>query len=166
MDADFANKLAIAVEYTSEKSPQLILSGNLADTNWVTVTPAITKSNGTTNIAYFNINDMVSAYKKALSNYDSYGKVLPGLKTILVGDQGANLTVTKVYKIYSSGVPLLGDLDDNGLVNSIDEQLMKKYFLDHTITINKTNADMNSDGNINFKDFILLRDKLNNMGKN
>jgi len=160
VDADFSNKLDIAVEYTGEKSPQLILSGNLTGTNWVTVTPGITKSNGTTNIAYFNINDMVNAYKKALSNYDSYGKVLPGLQTILVGDQGANLTVTKVYKIYSSSVTLLGDLDDNGLVNSLDEQLMKKYFLDNTITINKTNADINSDGNINFKDFILLRSKL------
>lgn len=161
VDADFSNNLNIAVEYTSEKSPQLILSGNLTGTSWVTVTPAITKSNGTTNIAYFTVNDMVSAYKKALSNYGSYGQVLPGLQTIYVGDQGADLTVTKVYKTYNSGAPLLGDLDDNGLVNSLDEQLMKKYFLDNTITINKTNADMNSDGNINFKDFILLRNKLN-----
>ena len=84
----------------------------------------------------------------------------------MLEDEGADLTVTKVYKTYNSGAPLLGDLDDNGLVNSLDEQLMKKYFLDHTITINKINADMNSDGNINFKDFILLRDKLNNMVKN
>ncbi|OOM73621.1 endoglucanase A precursor [Clostridium puniceum] len=163
VDADFSNKLAIAVEYTSEKAPQLILSGNLASVNWVTVNPEITKSNETTNIAYFTLNDMVSAYKKALSNYDSYGKVLPGLQTILVGDQGANLTVTKVYKIYNFGEPLLGDLDSNGLVNSLDEALMKQYFLDNSIAINKTNADMNSDGKINFKDFILLRNKLNSI---
>lgn len=257
-DADFANKLAIAVEYTSEKAPQLVLSGKLDGTNWVRVAPSITKSN----VAYFTLKDMVDAYKNALSNYDSYEKVLPGLQSIIVGDQGANLTVTKVYKIYvqkleekvsdatineenltlyidsetnnsstisvnlpeelqkivndglltstitynsnndkvadvsqdgkitatgvgettitttvtvgestksfittievkNSDVPILsGDLDGNGLINSLDEILMKQYILDDSITINKANADMNSDGEIDILDFMLLRNKL------
>ncbi|URZ07868.1 cellulase family glycosylhydrolase [Clostridium felsineum] len=99
-DSDFTNKLTIAVEYTSDKVPQLILSGNLAGTNWVTLNPTMTKSNGSTNIAYYTLSDMVSAYKKALANYDSYGQVLPGLQTIYIGDEGTNLTVSKVYKIY------------------------------------------------------------------
>lgn len=159
---DFANKLSIAVEYKSEKAPQLILTGNLSGTNWVTVTPATTKTNGSTNIAYFTIEDMVNAYKKVLSNYDNYGQVLPGLQSISVGDQGAALSVTKVYKVKTSGSPILGDLDDNGLVNSVDEQLMKQYFLNHNMEINKTNADMNSDGKIDFKDFLLLRAKWSN----
>lgn len=100
VDDDFSNKLAIAVDYTSANAPQLVLSGDQTTTNWVRVSPSITKSNGTTSTAYFTFNDMVSAYKKALSNYDTYGKVLPGIQSIIVGDQGADLTVTKVYKIY------------------------------------------------------------------
>ena len=207
---------------------------------------------------------MVDAYKNALSDYESYGQVLPGLKSIIVGDQGENLTVTKVYKIYvqkleakvsdatineenltlyidsetnnsatlsvklpeelqkvvddglststitynsnnnqvanvsqdgkitatgigtttitttvtagenaksftttievtDSDVPLLlGDLDGNGLVDSLDAILLKQYILDDSITINRANADINSDGEIDILDFMLLRNKLYN----
>lgn len=262
MDVDFVNKLAIAVEYTSEKSPQLVLSGNVESTNWVRVAPSITKSNETTSIAYFTLKDMVTAYKNALTNYDSYGQALPGLHSIIVGDQGADLTVIKVYKIYvqkleekvsestineenltlyinsetnnsatiylklpeelekvvdnglststisyngsndkiaiisqdgkitavgvgtttiittvTAGesiksfittievkdfdVPLLlGDLDGNGLINSLDEILMRQYISDDSITINRANADMNNDGEIDILDFMLLRANL------
>ncbi|GKX67638.1 cellulase family glycosylhydrolase [Inconstantimicrobium mannanitabidum] len=153
VDTDFSNKLTIAVEYASNKAPQLILSGNLAGTNWVQVNPSTTKSNGTNNIAYFTLEDMVNAYRKALSNYDSYGKTLPGLQTIYVGDQGENLTVTKVYKM---PLAILGDLDSNGVVNAVDEQLMKEYLLHSNVNINKANADMNGDGVINIIDFIAL----------
>ncbi|MDS0525280.1 cellulase family glycosylhydrolase [Clostridium sp. SHJSY1] len=257
-DADFSNKLAIAVDYTSEKSPQLILSGNLTGTNWVTLNPAVTKSKGTTNTAYFTLKDMVTAYKNALKDYDSYGTVLPGIQTIYIGDQGADLSVAKVSKIFvgdlekkvndstineanktlytdvasknslalsvklseelqkvvdtglttvvtsykssdekvakvsqdgkvtatgvgnatittivtvgestksfttnltvkSSGIPLLGDVDGNGMIDTHDYELMSKYLVNDTIAINKTNADLNGDGIINLKDLILLK---------
>ena len=38
-----------------EKASQLVLSGNSASTNWVRVAPSITKSNETTNVAYFTL---------------------------------------------------------------------------------------------------------------
>jgi hypothetical protein len=129
---DFVNKLAIAVEYTSEKSPQLILSGNSKSTNWVTVNPSTTQLNGSTNIAYFTLNDMVSAYKKALSDYDSYGQVLPGLQSILVGDQGANLTVTKVYKIY---VQKLEETVKDAAINNTNKTLYLDSTTDLSVTL-------------------------------
>jgi aryl-phospho-beta-D-glucosidase BglC (GH1 family) len=135
VDADFSNKLAIAVEYTSEKAPQLVLSGNLTGVNWVTVTPAITKSDGTTNIAYFTLNDMVSAYKKALSSYDSYGRILPGLQTISVGDQGANLTVRKVYKIY---VQKLEEKVSDATINEANKKLYVDSATENTATLSVT----------------------------
>ncbi|AAK81397.1 aryl-phospho-beta-D-glucosidase BglC (GH1 family) [Clostridium acetobutylicum] len=260
VDDDFSNNLAIAVEYTSDKTPQLILQGNLTGTNWVTVNPAITKSSGTQSIAYYTLKDIVSAYKNALANYDTYGQVLPGIQTIYIGDQGTNLTVTKVYKVYAqkleqkvsaatineanvyfdsvtknasslsvtlptdlqkivdnglstctvsykssddkiaqvsqdgkitatgvgtatitttvtvgnstktltttvevnkdSSAALLGDVDGNGVVDSLDITLIRSYLAGKAVTINKTSADMNNDGRVSGADLMALMKKI------
>nr|AAD39739.1 endoglucanase EngE [Clostridium cellulovorans] len=156
VDTEFTNDFTIAVDYTSENVPQLVLYGNLTGTGWVMVKPSTIKTSATTKTAYFTINDMVSAYKKALANYDSYGKVLPGIQGILVGDTGADLTVTKVYK-NAQPVNLLGDVDGNDVVNSLDFELLKKYVLNNDTMINKASADLNKDGKINIIDLAFLK---------
>ncbi len=53
---------------------------------------------------------------------------------------------------------LLGDLNDDGNINSTDFALLKMYLLDsERVSINTVNADMNEDGNINSTDFALLK---------
>ncbi|PJI07267.1 MULTISPECIES: cellulase family glycosylhydrolase [Clostridium] len=252
VDDDFSNKLAIAVDYKSTNAPQLVLRGDQTATNWVRVSPSITKTNGTTSTAYFTLNDMISAYKKALSNYDTYGKVLPGIQSIIVGDQGADLTVTKVYKIYvqkleqkvsdstisytnnssdktedisvtlptdlqkvvdagiststmsykssdetvakvsqdgkitavgdgkatittavtageskasfetrvivkNSNITLLGDVNNDGVINVNDLILLKRYLKGASVNIDMTAADLNGDGTVNVLDVILMK---------
>ncbi|WP_243129639.1 cellulase family glycosylhydrolase, partial [Clostridium sp. HBUAS56017] len=159
VNTEFANKYAIAVEYTSEKAPQLILSGNLKGTNWVAINPSITQSKGTGNIAYFTLEDMVNGYKKALADYDSYGQVLPGLQSILVGDQGVNLTVSKVYKMNNFEY-LLGDVDGDHAITMADCISLKKYLLNPNVKIDEKNADVNKDGQIDISDLFELYDLL------
>jgi endoglucanase len=103
---DFTDGLVIAVEYTSENAPELILAGKGTGVNWVKVNPTKIYVNETSNVAYFTLVDMVSAYKKALEDYDSYDTIFPTLETIFIGDTGSDLTVTKVYKTDADGMNL------------------------------------------------------------
>lgn len=103
---DFKEGYVVAVEYQSENAPELILAGNTTGVYWVKVNPAKTYSYENTNIAYFTLTDMVNAYKNALADYDSYGSTFPTLSTIFIGDTGADLTVTKVYKTDLDGMKL------------------------------------------------------------
>ena len=103
---DFTEGLVIAVEYQSENSPELILQGQASGVNWIKVNPTEIYVNKSTNIAYFTLTDMVDAYKNALSDYDSYNTIFPTLATIFIGDSGADLTVTKVYKTDADGMIL------------------------------------------------------------
>jgi len=156
---EFVNNYAIAVDYTSTNIPQLILCGSNKETSWVTVAPSRILTKGTTKTAYFTVKDMVSTYKKVLPSYDTYGAVLPGLQNILVGDTGADLTVTKVYK--TSIQSTVGDVDNNGVVDVRDLALIKKYILDsNSVVIDKINADMNNDGRVDIIDVALLKKKL------
>jgi hypothetical protein len=52
---------------------------------------------------------------------------------------------------------LLGDVNDDKMVNALDFALLKKYLLDNSQKINTENADMNSDGVINALDFAKLK---------
>jgi endoglucanase len=103
---DFVDGLVIGVEYTSENTPELILQGNTNGVNWVKVNPIKTYSNEASKVAYFTLEDMVTAYKSALENYDSYGVIFPTLAKIYIGDTGADLTVTKIYKTDADGMKL------------------------------------------------------------
>ncbi len=51
----------------------------------------------------------------------------------------------------------IGDVNEDGNVDSIDSALLKKYLLDPSISINKVNADINLDGEINAIDFAKLK---------
>ena len=100
---DFVDGLVIAVDYQSDKAPELILQGQVLDVAWVKVNPSKIEQNGTSNTAYYSLTDMVDAYKSALEDYDSYDTIFPTLSTIYIGDAGTDLTVTKVYKIFEAG---------------------------------------------------------------
>ncbi|TYQ16722.1 UNVERIFIED_CONTAM: dockerin type I repeat protein [Acetivibrio alkalicellulosi] len=54
---------------------------------------------------------------------------------------------------------ILGDLNGDGIINSIDYVLMKRYILeiDTDIPAGNSSADLNGDGQINSSDYILLR---------
>lgn len=63
------------------------------------------------------------------------------------------------YSILFGGVEPVkkGDLNDDKLVNSVDQALMKRYLTGTTTSINKGNADINNDGIINSIDAALLK---------
>lgn len=103
---DFTDGLIIAVEYQSEKEPELILQGQTEGVYWVKVNPAKTFVNESSSIAYFTLSDMVDAYKSALTDYDSYDTIFPTLATIYIGDTDADLIVTKVYKTDADSMKL------------------------------------------------------------
>ncbi|BCN30770.1 cellulase family glycosylhydrolase [Anaeromicropila herbilytica] len=103
---DFKDGSVIAVDYQSEKAPELILSGSASGVNWVKVNPTKVYEKVDSKVAYFTLTDMVNAYKNALSDYDSYGTIFPSLNTIYIGDTGNSLTVTKVYKTDTDGMKL------------------------------------------------------------
>lgn len=115
MFEDFTDGLIIAVEYTSEKEPELILQGQADGVKWVKVSPYKTSANETSSIAYFALSDIVNAYKNALKDYDSYGTIFPTLSAIYIGDTGADLTVTKVYLTNEGGKksPLVSVITNN-----------------------------------------------------
>ncbi len=53
--------------------------------------------------------------------------------------------------------PDYGDINEDGIVNVSDFQLLSQYILDDTLVLpNKDNADVNGDGGINVSDFQLL----------
>jgi len=50
-----------------------------------------------------------------------------------------------------------GDVNDDGVVNSMDVSLLRMYLAGHSVVINAANADVNADGVINSMDLTLLR---------
>lgn len=58
---------------------------------------------------------------------------------------------------FGTTTTLQGDVNDDGVVNSIDYALEKKYVLGNDVTIDKNAADMNQDGVINSIDVGLLK---------
>lgn len=50
---------------------------------------------------------MINAYKNVLKDYDNYNTIFPTLETIYIGDTGADLTVTKVFKTDEEGMKIL-----------------------------------------------------------
>jgi hypothetical protein len=73
---------------------------------------------------------------------------LCGDKYIVLGNAGANLTGTLIAS---------GDLNNDGLINNLDSELMKEYLLRNNYDINKYSADINSDGAIDSLDNFLLK---------
>ena len=52
---------------------------------------------------------------------------------------------------------VMGDLNSDGVVNSIDYVLMKKYVLNNSIVIDKSAADLNNDSKVNIIDYVMLQ---------
>jgi uncharacterized protein YuzB (UPF0349 family) len=52
---------------------------------------------------------------------------------------------------------ILGDVNDDEKVDSLDYVLLKKYIQDNSTTIDKSVADINSDGEINILDYEALK---------
>ncbi|TYQ16813.1 UNVERIFIED_CONTAM: dockerin type I repeat protein [Acetivibrio alkalicellulosi] len=58
----------------------------------------------------------------------------------------------------TSGPGRLGDLNEDGLINSTDAVLLRRIILEIPVTgVNMANADINQDGVVNSTDYILLR---------
>lgn len=66
-----------------------------------------------------------------------------------------------IYTPQPPTVHISGDVNSDGLVDSLDLALLKQYIL-YGISVDKDNADMNSDGDINAIDFAQLKLKLLN----
>ena len=47
---------------------------------------------------------------------------------------------------------LLGDVDNNGVVNINDATLLQRYLAEYTVTLNLKLADTNRDGKVNIRD--------------
>lgn len=89
--------------------------------------------------------------KNELNTYKMIHKVaLCGDRYIAVGDLGTILT-GKIKNIVN-----LGDVNDDGKVNSADRSLLKRYILGMVDNIDISNADMNGDGKINSRDYSML----------
>jgi hypothetical protein len=73
---------------------------------------------------------------------------------IALGSNGISLGE---YYGTSNPTILLGDVNDDGAVDSLDMGAMKKYLLDPDTVINKANSDLNSDGNVDAIDFAKLK---------
>lgn len=84
MPSDLKEGTIIAVEYQSDKVPELILQSWSGGENWAKVAPKKVE-NG---IAYFYYDDMVASYKDATFEH---------LDALNIGDTGAPLKVTKIY---------------------------------------------------------------------
>ncbi|ADL52518.1 glycoside hydrolase family 9 protein [Clostridium cellulovorans] len=52
---------------------------------------------------------------------------------------------------------IAGDVNNNGIVNSMDLAMLKKYILGYEVEMNKEASDLNKDGKINAIDFALLK---------
>lgn len=70
------------------------------------------------------------------------------------------LLITSSMTLFGAG--MLGDVNSDGLVNSTDYSLLRRYLLKivDENTINLENADLNSDDRINSSDYALLRRQL------
>lgn len=110
----------------------------------------------------------------ATENNKSNGKIVKLCFEVLKdpGDDGIDLqlSVDTIYDVDIKDVSYTtidgkitqkaykpGDVNEDGVVNSKDSILLRKYILGSEVTINKTAADVNKDGAINSKDSILLR---------
>jgi hypothetical protein len=56
-----------------------------------------------------------------------------------------------------AGASKKGDLNNDGIVNTLDLALMKKYLLSQQVSINAQNADINNDNVINTIDYAMLK---------
>ncbi len=71
------------------------------------------------------------------------------------GDEELELTITDLAKMYftNEAATLLGDVNEDGLINLSDVTCAINYILGRSVTtFNFLNADMNSDGLINVSD--------------
>lgn len=86
------------------------------------------------------------------------------------GEYPLHLSVPKYGILNASGRPvdcgfadgvirvgLPGDGSGDGIVDSADALLLRKYLAGWNVTINETNADVNGDGKINAMDSVILR---------
>lgn len=84
---------------------------------------------------------------------------------------GGDLAVMKNIPVYDNGVKvygiepdsnknLIGDINGDGEVDSVDLMLLKRYLKDHSTKINIENADLNNDGKINIIDAFMLKNKI------
>ena len=51
---------------------------------------------------------------------------------------------------------VLGDVDDDGVVDDYDLELLESYFAGYDVTLDEVNADVDRDGNLNRRDLLLL----------
>ena len=66
------------------------------------------------------------------------------------------LNITKIEEEEPAG--LLGDVNDDGVVDTKDVVRLRKYFADpESTTINFANADVNCDGEVDTKDMVRMR---------
>ncbi len=76
---------------------------------------------------------------------------------IVMLTDGYNQRVTwSSDSIYVGDIRIPGDADDSGSVNLTDAQLVIRHSADSTVTLNASNADVNTDGKVDLNDALLL----------
>lgn len=183
-----ANVDFVAVYEYSPAPPEIYNPANPADPFFTekpeTVYYTLTLVGNPVEACSFNLSSGISVEQDTFvkleaygnQNYDFVGWYQNGRK---VGSTEAfnyqmtsNATLTAMYKVYDPADPddpassmentpryKLGDVNDDGEINTTDAVMVINYYLGKLSTINKSVGDMNKDGSVNTTDAVAIINK-------
>lgn len=93
---------------------------------------------------------------------DESGKFISLDHTIALGQSGNGISLSDYYSGTTKPTPSLipGDVNGDSYVDVFDSAAFRKYLADNSFYINIENANMNSDGEVNIADLVLLHKHL------